>query len=374
MKITKAIALLLALGAGATGAKELAIGLVAPLSGPAAVYGKEASEAASAYIDHVNKTGGVNGNKLRLVIRDDGFKPADTVAHVRQLIEQEKVVAFISGAGAASWESVVKAGLLQQHDVPVVGVITAATFLRGQEYRNLFFLRPTVHAEIQRIMGQLKSMGFARIAVIYQDDSFGKDAVQGVRTEGERLKLQPIAFAGHRRDASDVEVVVRGALEARPDALVILGASNSAALAVKTARQAGFNGQIIGMSVIDPRNVVNAVGAENARGMGLIQVMPNPRSPLMPVSQEFRHHLAASRKDGTALSTIAMEGFVAAKVIVEAIRRAGRSPGPQDIYRVLTTSGAFDAGGFSVRFDATNRTGSVFADVAIIDIRGVLLY
>ncbi len=147
-------------------AKDLALGFVAPLTGPAAIYGQQAMAGAQAYLDGVNKAGGVNGHRLRLVVADDAFKADATVAHVRRLIQDDHVVAFVSGAGAANWDAVVKAGVLQDNYVPAVGVITAASLTRQPTHHNLFFLRPTIREEVERIFRQAGSMGMNRIAIL----------------------------------------------------------------------------------------------------------------------------------------------------------------------------------------------------------------
>lgn len=355
-------------------AREISIGLVAPMSGPGAVYGQQAVIGAQAYVDGVNKQGGIKGQRLRLVVADDEFKPDRTVAQVRRLIHEDGVIGFVAGAGAANWDAVVKAEVLQGKDVPVVGVITAASFVREPSHRNLFFLRPTIRTEVEGIFQQLTSMGIARIAVLYQDDAFGADALVGVKSASEKFKVTPLVVVGHKRDGSDVSAAMDKVMASGALGVAILNASFSASAAVKRAREVRFPGQLVAMSVVDAQAVVTAVGAEQARGLGLVQVMPNPRSQLLPLAQEFRDAVSASGKTPSGGATIALEGYVAARVMVDAIKRAGSSPTAADVYRVLTTSGLFDVGGFAVKFDATNRTGSTYTGIAVVDHRGSLLY
>lgn len=369
------LALILPVCVAAVGAKELTIGIVAPQSGPAAVYGREALAGAKAYIDRVNATGGVNGAQLRLEVRDDQFDVAKTVALTNELIQRERPVALLCGVGTANWIAVTKDGILQRSGVPVVGVMTPATVLRDEPYRQLFFLRPTLQDEIRRMAQQLSTTSFnTRVGVLYQDDAFGKDALAGLQKVAPEFGITAVATVGYARDAGKVEAATREVLESQPTALLVLGTSGAVTRTLKVVRERAFPGPVISSSVVDPRDVVQALTPEGARGLILVQVMPNPRSPTLPAAIDLRRDLNAGSGKGEQVSTLAMEGYLSARLVVEALKRAGANPGPREVYAALSTTPKFDLGGFSVAFDATNRTGSRKTEISIINWQGNLLY
>lgn len=370
----KGIALVIALAACAAQARELVVAMVAPLSGPAALYGTQVAAGAQAYIARLNKSGGIKGVPVRLVLRDDKYQAALTPQLVKALLENEHPLAFISGAGAANWDAVAKAQLLQQHETAAVGLLVPSSFMREPEYRHFFFVRPTFREEVARIAGQLKETGHRRIGILYQDDAAGQDALAGFDAAAAQLGFGALVRAGYGRDATQVQAAMGRILAAQPDSVILLANSAAASAALTLARSRGFKGQMIGTSIIDPVAIVAATGAEASRGLGLIQVMPNPLDRTRPLSIEFRDAMNAAPGGAGKFSAIAMEGYVAAKVVAAAIAAAGPRPRPADVYRELARLKSLDLGGFWINFGERNRTGSSYSALAVIDAAGKLLY
>ena len=365
---------LLAAASWAAQAREHVVAMVAPLTGPAAVYGTQVAAGAQAFFAHINKAGGIKGVPVRLVVQDDKYQAALTTQLVKDLVEAEHPLAFISGAGAANWDAVAKAQLLKRHETAAVGLLVPSSFMREPEYRHFFFVRPTFREEVARIAAQLKETGHQRIAILYQDDAAGKDALAGFDAAAAQLGIEAQARAGYGRDATQVQAAMAQILSAQPDSIILLANSAAAGAALKLARSRGFKGQMIGTSIIDPAGIVASTGADTTRGLGLIQVMPNPLDRTRRLSIEFREAMTAWQPGAGSFSPIAMEGYVAAKVVAAALAAAGPKPRPADVYRELARLKSLDLGGFWITFGVQNRTGSSYSALAVIDSAGKLLY
>lgn len=257
-----------------------------------------------------------------------------------------------------------------------MGLVIPSSFMREPEYRNFFFVRPTFRDEVGRIVAQLKETGHRRMAILYQDNAAGQDALEGFKQAAQSLQVRAEVQVRYGRDASNVPAAMGRILATEPDSIILLSnsAAAAAATAVKVARARGFRGQLIGTSVIDPASIVSLAGHDNARGLGLVQVMPNPLDRIKPLSIEFREAMVQLRPGVTTFSPIAMEGYVAAKVVAAAIASAGTHPKPRDVYRELDRMKALDLGGFRVSFSDGNRTGSKYSALAVVDAQGKLLY
>jgi ABC-type branched-subunit amino acid transport system substrate-binding protein len=375
-KIFRRIAGALAFAAAACPAfaRDHVIAVVAPLTGPAAIYGTQLEAGAQAFFARLNKAGGIRGVPVKLIVEDDKYRTDLTSQFVKRLIEQQRPLAFIAGAGAANWDAVAKSDLLQQSETAAVGLVIPSSFMREPQYRNFFFLRPTFREEVARIVSQLKETGHRRVAILYQDDAAGHDALAGFEAAAKQAGMKAQIQASYGRDASKVQGAMAQILAVRPDSIILLANSAAAGAAVKLARSQGFKGQMIGTSMIDPASIVKVAGNDLTRGLGLIQVMPNPLDRTRRVSIEFREAMSAWMPGAASFSPVAMEGYLAAKVAAAAISAAGPNPRPRDVYRELTRLKALDLGGFWVTFGEQNRTGSSYSALAVIDWSGRLLY
>ncbi len=150
------------------------MGQVAPFGGPLAVSGRDFNLGAMIAFDEINAAGGIGGHRLKLVSRDDGYRSTETVRLVADLIEQDNPVALIGMWGAENIHAVLDKDLLDKAGLPVVGVRSGSSALRSKG--ALFHVRASYREEVQRILDQVQTMGSSRVAVIYEDTDFGREA------------------------------------------------------------------------------------------------------------------------------------------------------------------------------------------------------
>ncbi len=197
------------------------------------------------------------------------------------------------------------------------------------------------------------------------DDALGNDAIKGALAGLKEVGLEPAAVAPIPRGEPKVETAVETIMRAKPDAVLGICIAKSCAALVKQLRAKGSLAQFLSLSNTSSSGYVKDL-AENARGVIVTQVYPYPFSDSPMVSGEFRR-LAAGHN--LQVSYSAMEGFIAAKVMTEALRRAGSNPTPQTLIAAMEKLD-YDVGGFTISFAGRGRTGSEFMELTMISRNG----
>ena len=358
-----AVAALAAAFAAKAAPEPLLIGQTADYSGPQSAAVKETTEAARAYFDAVNRRGGVNGRPIRLESVDDGFDPKRTVENARKLITEKRVLALMLSRGTANAEALIP--VTREHKVMVFAPVGGSELMHRPADHYLFNIRPMHRLEAEKAVGQLSAQGLRRIAVVYVDDALGNDAIKGALAGLKTAGLEPAALATIPRGEPKVEAAVEKVIAVQPDAVLGICIAKSCAALVKELRARGSLAQFLSLSNTSSSGYVKDL-SHNARGVIVTQVYPYPFSDTPIASKEFRK-LAEEYKLASSYS--AMEGFLAAKVMTEALRRAGSNPTPASLIAAMERLD-MDLGGFSVAFNGHGRTGSEFMELTMISKNG----
>jgi branched-chain amino acid transport system substrate-binding protein len=341
--------------------KQVLLGQFAAFSGPAAQLGERLRVGIEAYFKSVNAQGGVNGRQLKLVSRDDGYEPDKAKAAVKQLIEQDQVFALLGSVGTPTGLAAVP--ILTEAKVPLVGMFTGAEALRDPFNRYVFHLRGSYYNETERIVQHLTSLGLKKIAVFYQNDAYGKAGLEGVQRALARRDLKPVALGTVERNTVDVAKSLEVLLAAQPEAIVQISAYKSSAAFIKQARAKGFGGQFFNVSFVGSKALADELGDSGA-GVVISQVVPFPYGASIPIVREYQQLMAeAGNKDYDFSS---MEGFLTAKVFVEGLRRAGRSPTREGLIAGIESIRDWEMGGFTVGYGPRDHVGSSYIDVTTI--------
>ncbi|HEX9392489.1 MAG TPA: ABC transporter substrate-binding protein [Usitatibacteraceae bacterium] len=346
---------------------EILIGQVADFSGPLAGNVKEGTEAVRAYFDKVNKSGGVNGRKLVLQSLDDGYDPKKTVALAQSLIDSKSVLALVLGRGTANAEALMP--LLKEKHVPMVGFAGGSVAMHVPANRYFFNLRPPYRIEAERAIGQLFAQGITTIAAVYTDDAFGKDAVLGIDAGAANSNIKVTGTIALERGSANVDGAITMIMSQKPGAVIAICTVKPCAALRKGLQAAGYLGTFLTLSNTSSNAFITELG-EAGRGVIVTQVFPSPESRAMAVSVDFQK-LAEEYK--LPKSYTAMEGYVYARVLVEAIKRAGANPTHETLTEALQSDKKFDLGGYVIAFSPTNRTGSQLVDLTIITKAGKFL-
>lgn len=361
--------LVLAVGAARA---DIVIGQVAPLSGVLASTGQQMVLGGKVWFDEVNSQGGVHGRRIKTVVLDDGYKVDETLRLTRELVADPQVLALFGFAGTANVGRLLQDKVLDDAGIALVAPYTGGEPLRSPFNPWIFHVRAGYADEAEHMVKQLTTQGIKRVAVLYQNDAFGKAGLEGVEAAMSRRKLKVVAAAPYERNTDDVKAAVETILKANAQAVIMIAVNKPAAAFVKQYRLAGGGGQLFNISVVDPAELVKLAGIDTVRGLGITQVVPYPYTAALPVVREF-HRLMKQHAPGVEVNYTNFEEFLGAKVLVEALRRAGPNPTRAAVVKALEGLKPYDLGGISVAFGRDNRIGSRFVEVTVISSSGKLL-
>src|SRR6267154_2797880 len=220
-------------------ADKIVIGQSAGFTGSVAGTVKELTAGAQVYFDAVNANGGIHGRKIVLESMDDGFDPKKSPEVFKELIEKKNVFAMFLSRGTPTTEAAYP--VLEQAKVPLIGPSTGAMSMYNPPRKYLFPVRASYHSETFKIVPQLVNMGINRIALMYVDDSFGKDGLAGVQQALKDAKLEAVAVASHARGSTKVEEAVATIAKAEPQAIVMITLADAGVAFVKQMKKAGRN-------------------------------------------------------------------------------------------------------------------------------------
>lgn len=341
-------------------APRLLLGQSCATTGPAAQLGLQMHRGARLVFDAVNAAGGINGQAIELRLLDDGYEPERCQANTEQLIRDE---AFALFGYVGTPTSLAVLPRVNEERIPFFGPFTGAEALREPFSRWVFHVRASYFDETELIVRQLTALGLTRIAVFRQNDSYGQAGLDGVLRALKARNLEPVAVGGVDRNTVAVAAAVKAIVPQRPQAVVQISAYRSCAAFVRAARQAGYGGTFYNVSFVGTQALADELGADGA-GVVVSQVMPFPYGTTTAVAREYR---AALEKSGDARPDYgSMEGFVAAKVLVEGLRRAGRGASREALVTALESIQRLDLGGFQVGYGARSHAGSRFVEMSML--------
>jgi len=355
-----AIALGLALATCFPAAAQILVGQTAGFSGPVAAGVKETTDGAKLYIDMVNQKGGINGQQVKLISLDDKFVPDLARDNAKKLIEDDKVVALFLTRGTPHTQAMLPE--IQKYNVPLIAPSTGAMVLHDPVIPQVFNVRATYQREAEKAITYLASIGVTRIAVVHADDSFGKDALAGAEKGFAAAKLQPAIVIPANRAKPDFASIVPALVKSNAQSVLWIASGKAVTDGVVGLRKTGSSAQVVTLSNNASSGFIEDLGS-NGRGVVVTQVFPYEHSIAFPLVKEAQELAKAAHLP--EISPAMLEGFAGAKVLVEALRRAGPNPTREKLLQALDGL-RYDIGGLEVRYSPTDHTGLDFADLSII--------
>ena len=360
--VTSAAALLAGFNtARAQSDDKIILGQSVPLSGPAAQLGIQFQQGAKVYFDQVNAQGGVGKRLIEMRTLDDGYEPDRCAENTRKLLA-DNVFALFGYVGTPT--SAVALPQATKAKVPFIAPFTGAMVLREPFNRYAFHVRASYNDETALIVKQLTSLGLKKIAVFYQNDAYGKAGLDGVTLALSELKLKTVAESTVERNSVDVAKAVKAIVAVMPEAVVQVGAYKACAAFIREARKAGYGGLFYNVSFVGTQALSDELGKEGA-GVVVSQVMPSPYNAARPIAREFQDAVK-SAGNGANANFSSMEGYLAARVFVEGLKRAGTKPTGESLIGGLEAIGTQSIGGFSVAFGPNDHVASKFVEMSLL--------
>jgi ABC-type branched-subunit amino acid transport system substrate-binding protein len=339
--------------------KEIRIGMANALTGPASGLGLDLKAGADAFLAKLNAAGGVNGRKIVLVSKDDGYEPEKSATATKALIEQDKVFALFGYVGTPTSAAAVP--LAARASVPYLFPFTGAEFLRNPVNKFVFNVRASYFDETEVMVERLtKDAGAKKIALFIQDDAFGEAGKAGVNRALHKRDMKVAEEARYKRNTLDVDEGLAKIKAAAPDGVVFIGTYASLAAVVKKAKAQGIKAKFMTVSFIGTAGFIREAGADGD-GVYITQVMPSPDSGA-PVVKQFLQDMK-----GGPVNYSSLEGYVDAAVLAEALKKAGSTPTRAGFLSALEGLNT-DLGGLKVGFSATSHQGA--KDVFLTVVRG----
>ena len=350
-------------------ATTIVVGQSAATSGPASELGIEMRAGALAYFNAINARGGVNGRRIELRTLDDGYEPDRSLANTRRFVETDQAFALFGYVGTPT--TLASMPVFTRAQVPLVGPFTGAEAFRKPFNRYIFNVRASYFAETDKLVDLLATLKLQRIAVFYQNDAYGKAGLEGVERATKARNMPIAGTATVERNSSDVKAAVAALSKLDPQAVSMIGAYNSCAAFIKAMKAAGIHAQFLNVSFVGSRALAAELGSEG-RGVGVSQVVPFPWNIGTPVVKEYQKLLPAEGGKEN-FSFTSLEGFIAAKVMVEGLRRAGRDLTREKFVAALETMSDYDVGGFTVTYTPSDHSGSRFVELTAIGRDGAFI-
>ena len=340
---------------------KIILGQSAPFTGPAAELGIQFNSGAKLAFDVVNASGGVAGRMIELHSLDDGYEPDRCVENTHKFVEDD-VFAMFGFVGTPT--SVQAMPLAVRAKIPFFAPMTGAMVLRQPLNRFVFHVRASYNDETALIVKQLTNLGLTKIAVFYQADAYGKAGLDGSKLALNALNIEPVALATVERNSVDVARAVTTIAAAKPEAVIQISAYKSCAAFILAARKAGYGGLFYNVSFVGTQALANELGPGGA-GVVVTQVVPSPYSPTRPITREFLD--AIKRNGNTVLANFgSMEGYIAAKVFLEGLNRAGARITRDTLITGLESMSDFSLGGFKVSYSRTDHVASSQVETSLL--------
>jgi ABC-type branched-subunit amino acid transport system substrate-binding protein len=335
-------------------ADTIVFGQAAVLEGPASALGQGMRAGIGAAFEEVNKKGGVNGRKLKLVSVDDGYEPDRSIAMTKKLIEEDKVFALIGPVGtptAAAAQPIATAA-----KVPFIGAFTGAGFLRNSKLENVINVRASYGAETEAWVRHLtEDLKISKIAILYQDDAFGRTGLDGVKAAMKKRNMELLAEGTFERNTVAVKSALLALKRAEPEAIVMVCPYKPCAEFIKLARKVDFNPVFVNISFVGSGALAKELGPDG-NGVVISQVVPFPWDASLPVVADYQAAIKAADTKAEP-DFVSLEGYLVGRLTIAALEKAGAEPTREGLLKAIKETAKFDIGGLAMTFSAEKNEG-----------------
>lgn len=334
--------------------EKILFGQSAALQGPAAALGIGMREGILAAFNEVNKRGGVNGRSLQLLSINDGYEPDAAIENTRKLIDVDNVFALIGAVGTPT--SAAAQPIATAADVPFIGAFTGAGFLRDARLHKVINVRASYDQETEAWIRYLvDKRGLQRVAILYQDDSFGRAGLSGVIRALDRRGMKLVAEGTYMRNTTAVKTAFLAIRKGQPEAVVLVGAYKPCADFIRLARRHGLNALFVNISFVGSTALAKELG-DDGKDVIISQVVPLPDDRSLPVVSRYRAALLAAFQHSVP-DFVSLEGYLAGLLTIEALRKVGPDVTREKFLAAIYDSGTFDLGGLALTFGPGDNQG-----------------
>jgi len=343
---------------------QIRIGQTSALTGPASAAVNEINIGAKMYLNAVNAEGGIGGQQIEMVSLDDNNKAPAAAENATQLINDQRVVALFLSRGTPQTQAMLPQ--LAQGKIVLIAPSTGAMALHHPVNPWVFNVRASYQREAEAVVRHLGLTGLDKLVLLYVNDSFGEDAIQGAMKVFKEANVKPAMMQSVDREKPNYAALIPKLTELKPLGVLIIGSPTSVTAGIHAMRAAGLKATVATLSNNAAGGFIAGLGPD-AGSVIVSQVFPSERRLAVPMIAEASR-LAAAQKV-THLTPAMIEGYAAAKVLVAGLRRAEKESKVVtrgSLKRALESLDRFDIGGLEISYSATDHTGLDFADLSMI--------
>lgn len=344
-------------------ARSIVIGQSTPLTGSNAELGNDIRNGALAYLQKVNDAGGVHGRRIELVTLDDDNKVPRAEANTKKLVEEQGVFALFGYPSATLSRPALP--FVAKHGVPFLGPFTGADPMRVFN-KNVYNMRASYADELEKIVDHFVPLGVKRFSIVYYDDVVGRENLSAVDRALKARGLTAVSHAAFKdRAKPDIAAGVKQVASGQPDVVILTTLYKTTSDFIKLARASGMGASMVSNSFPGASPLAKELGGKVGAGTIVATVVPPPTKRALPIVQEYQAAIEKQlgKKDWSFTS---LESYIGAKVMVEAIRRAGPKLTREGFMRELDNMKGYDVGGYFVSFSPSNHNGSSFVELTVI--------
>ncbi|WP_297339403.1 MULTISPECIES: ABC transporter substrate-binding protein [Pseudophaeobacter] len=338
---------------------SVAFAQVAALEGPAAALGQGMRLGMQAAFEEANAAGGVHGRTITLDSMNDNYEPDRSVALVKSVVADNNHLGLIGAVGTPTASATQP--IATEANMPFVGPFTGAGFLRDASLGNVFNVRATYFAETEAWIEYLvDQQGMKSIALLYQDDGFGRVGLAGVTAALERRGMTLVAEGTYTRNTTAVKKALLTIKKAKPDAVVMVGAYKPVAEFIKLSRRLKFNPTFVNISFVGSDALAQELG-EAGEDVIISQVVPFPWDTDVPAVAQYQAALKTVAPDANP-GFVTLEGYLTGRLALAALDAAGADLTRQSYLEALGGLQTLDFGGVTMTFGPDDNQGmdSVF--------------
>ena len=333
---------------------EILFGQSAAFTGPAQELGQEMRNGILAAFEEANRAGGIHGRQLVLESLNDAYETDYAVANTRRLIDNDEVFALIGAVGTPT--SRAASPLAHAAGVPFIAPFTGAEFLRDPRLDNVLNLRASYYQETEEMVARLtEDLDITEVAVLYQDDAYGRTGLQGVESALERRGLATVASSHYERNTSAVKSAVVRIIEADPQAVILIGAHEPVARTIELI-QREIDPVFLTVSFVGSNALARELGDEG-EGVYVTQVVPLPDDDGIPVVARYRAALAAFDSDAEP-GFVSMEGYLAGRLAIAGLEACGRELSRNCLITALHDPATVNIDGMQLQYGPRDNQGS----------------
>lgn len=341
---------------------RIVFGQSAALSGPASELGEGMRVGILSAFKEINDRGGINGRRLELLSLDDAYEPETAIVNTQRLVDKG-IFALIGAVGTPTSQSVVP--IAEAHGIPYIAPMTGAEHLRDSAHRTVVNLRASYYQETEEMIERLTTdLGINRIAVLYQDDSFGRAGLQGALLALERRNISVAGTGRFSRNTVAVKTALLDLRAAKPEAVIIIAPYKPTATFIKWARHLGMKSIFMTLSFAGSNALADELG-DQGEGVIVTQVVPFPTGNTVPASASYRAALKAYDPEAKP-GFISFEGYLTGRLAIHIIDHCGEQIDRGCIDKVLWTGEKIDLDGFILQYNKNDNQGSDSVFLTII--------